>query len=67
MANQARDFEDRLKLQVHQSTLRHRRAICEGCEYKGQNGFCQKNYSYLIEYTQFRYNACPLEKWKENW
>jgi hypothetical protein len=67
MASQSRDFEDRLKSQVHQSVLKHRKGICDGCEYKGANNFCQQTFEFLPEFQKYRYHTCPIKKWTENW
>lgn len=66
-AKQGRDFEDRLKTLVHKSVLEHRKNLCNSCEFKGINNFCQKNYEYLPEFQLYRYHACPEKKWTEHW
>ena len=66
-AKQGQDFEDRLKVLVHQNILRHRQNLCNECPQKGNNKFCQVNYDYLPEFQQYKYNACPLGRWKESW
>lgn len=66
-AKQGQDYEDRLKVLVHQSVLNHRKNLCNGCENKGANGFCQVNFDLILEFQQYKYNACPLGKWKESW
>lgn len=66
-AKQGKDFEDRLKVLVHQSVLNQRKAICNGCPNKGANNFCQVDYDYLPEKQLYKYNSCPAERWKEHW
>lgn len=66
-AKKGQDFEDRLKVLVHQSVLNQRKNLCNGCDKKGANGFCQVNFDYLPEHQQYKYNKCPLDRWKESW
>ena len=61
------DFEDRLKVLVHQNILKHRQNLCNECPQKGANGFCQVKFDYLPEFQQYRYNSCPAGRWKESW
>lgn len=64
-SKQGKDFEDRLKVLVHQSVLNHRKNMCNGCKQKGANKFCQVKFDYLPEHQLYKYNACPLGLWKE--
>lgn len=66
-AKQGQDYEDRLKVLVHQNILKNRQALCNECDKKGVNGFCQVNFDYLPEFQPYKYNACPLKRWKESW
>lgn len=66
-AKQGQDFEDRLKVLVHQNILKHRQNLCKECTNNGDNGFCQVDYSYLPEHRLYKYNACPVDRWKESW
>lgn len=66
-ATQGKDYEDRLKVLVHQNILKHRENLCNECDKKGVNGFCQVNFNYLSEHRLYKYNACPIDRWKESW
>lgn len=67
MSKERADWEDTLKVLVHQTVLNHRKNACDGCPKKGDNKFCQVNLEYLPEFQKYKYNACPNEHWKENW
>jgi hypothetical protein len=67
MASQSRDFEDRLKSQVHQATLKFRKSKCDECPHKGKNNFCQIALQFLPDFQLYRHNACPKKIWLENW
>ena len=66
-AKQGQDFEDRLRVLVHQNILAHRKALCKECDKRGDNGFCQVNFVLLKEHQLYKYNSCPIERWKESW
>lgn len=65
MADDMRDYEDRLKVLVQTPVLKLRQEKCNSCKYKGSNNFCQVNYSYLPEVQKYRYHACPKKFWVE--
>lgn len=67
MGNKLLDYEEQMRNRVQGPALKHRRDLCNGCNYKGANNFCQKNSQWLPDFQVFRYNACPIGIWVENW
>lgn len=67
MGNKLIDYEDNMKNMVQGPVLKRRREVCDECQYKGENNFCQKNAKWLPDFQMYRYNECPIKIWSYNW
>ena len=67
MGNKLLDYEDNMKVLVNRQVLSRRKELCSECQYKGANGFCQKNAQWLEEFVKYRYNECPAGIWVDGW
>ena len=67
MANKLIDYEDNMRVLVTGQVLQRRKELCEECQYKGNNNFCQQNAAWLPEFVKYRYNQCPNNVWVDGW
>lgn len=42
-----------------------RKSICESCENKTMNNFCNKNMEFIPKFIQMKISCCPEERWTE--
>ena len=67
MGNKLLDYEENMRNLTQGHHYKNRKETCNACEFKGNNGFCQKNAAWLENYLLYKYNACPIGKWADEY